>query len=345
MSTNTTEAPRDGAIQSNLVAFRANQEDILRQEIQRVAETATTEDHVLVKKLTNPTNVYATEMITITPAAAALVWLNHNTHNRDFRVGVGREYARRMRDGEWMPNNATFGFYKNGDVEDCQHRLIGMALAGMTLTVPCVFGIDHSAIATIDDGTARRASDAVKLDGILDAKRKQATVKGAAAYLKRNGGGQAELHSEVQIAAEIRNNDSVLEHALAIADASSTGVNTPYLKPAQANVLAYLFLINGWPADLVQSNLVHMQTGASSTDNESEPRFQGMNYITKARASKARADRISSLKELGILVFTIVEAQKGVKAVAKAKILAAVKAGPLPDPHFPAVENIPVAAE
>jgi hypothetical protein len=330
--------------QASQVAFRASQEDIIRQEIQKVADTATPEDFKLAEKLTAKNSTYTTAIFTITPGAAALVWLHHNTHNRDFRPGRAYEYARRMRDGEWKQNNATFGFYKDGDVEDCQHRLAAMALSGMTLTVVCVFGIDRDAIATIDDGAARHASDAVQLEGILDPNRKQAVIKAAASYLKRNGGGAAALHSQVQIADEIRKNDELLTQAIALGDASSVGVNAPYLKPAQANTLAYILLISGWPEDLVKKNLLHMQTGASSTGNESEPRFQGMNYITKARASKARADRISGIKELGILVFTIVEAQKGIKAVNKAKILAAVKTtGALPDPHFPAAADVSVA--
>lgn len=334
-----------GVSTGTLAAYRVTQEETFRAEIQKVADTATPADHALVEKLTAKGKKYSTEIAEISSAVAALIWLEHNPHNRDFRPQVAREYARRMTDGEWKQNNATFGFYKDGNVEDCQHRLAAMALSGTTLTVPVVFGIDTDAIATIDNGSARHASDAVKLEGILDATRKQAVVKSASQYMKRNGGGQPDLKSEVQVANEIRKNDALLTQAIAIADTSAKGVNNPYLKPLQANVLAYLLVINGWPEHLVSEHLTHMQTGASSKDNDSEPRFQGMNLITRARASKAKADHLSGLKEMGILVFSIVEAQKGIKAVNKAKIQAAVKAGPLPDPHFPEAAEVQEAAE
>jgi hypothetical protein len=89
-----------------------------------------------------------------------------------------------------------------------------------------------------------------------------------------------------------------------------------------------------------------MQAGASSTENDKEPRFLGMDYISKARESKARADRLSAIKELGVIVYAIVEAQKGTKALNKAKIREAVRGGQMPDPHFPGGDaEFPEAAE
>ena len=318
-----------------LVAFRATLEDTLNQEVRKVADTATEEDLALVKDLTTPTETYSAALVTVTPAVAALLYLDHNAHNRDFRVTTGREYGRRMKDGEWKQNNATYGLYKDGNLEDAQHRLVGQALSGQTLNVVIVRGIDKSAIATIDDGAARHGSDAAQLDGVLDAKRKQAVVKGAATYNVRNGDKAAALLSEYQIAEAIRVNDGTLIRAIGLADGSVAGITKPYLKGNQAAVLAYLFLNNGWPEDLVRKHLSHMQAGASSNENDKEPRFLGMDYITRARESKARADRLSGIKELGIMVFTIVEAQKGTKALARAKIREAVKTGQMPDPHYP----------
>jgi hypothetical protein len=330
-----------------LRAYKASLKDSLDQEVRKVADQATEADLTLVKRLTTLTEEYSVEMVVMTAPAAALLYLDHNAHNRDFRVPTAREYQRRKNEGEWQSNNATVGLYKDGNLEDAQHRLAAQALAGTTESLVVVRGIDKSAIATIDDGAARHASDAVKLEGILESVRKQQVVKGAATYMTKQGDKDAKLHSEAQVAAEILQHDTVLTRALQLADTSKNGISKPYLKGNQAAVLAYMFLQNGWTEELVKQHLIHMQAGASSSENDKEPRFQCMDYISKARDSKARADRLSAIKELGAIVYSIVEAQKGTKAVNKAMIRQAVKGSTMPDPHFPANANteFPEAAE
>lgn len=324
---------------NGLVAYRATLEEKLRAELQKVADTATESDLALVARLTAVTHELSTEIVAMTPPAAAKIFLEHNHHNRDFVVQTAEEYSRRIRDGEWKQNNATIGLYEDGNVEDGQHRMGAIGLSNETVTVIVVRGIKKDAITTIDDGRARHAADAAKLEGITNAREKQLVIKGATAYEVKNGHKSAALKSESMIADAIRKNDAVLDRAIVIATQSAVGITSPQLKGQQAPVLAYLLLSHGWPEDLVRKNLVHMQAGASSNDNDKEPRFQGMNYIAKVRLDRAKGEVVSGVKQMGVLIYSIVEAQKGTKAVQVATIKGIAKATVMPNPDFPEIET------
>src|SRR5262245_37173013 len=136
----------------------------VRTQIAEAAANASNEDRKLVDDLikTAVESSFSSRDYTLAPGACALLFLNHNAHNRDFSPDTSREYARRMEVGLWRRNNANLGFYTDGNIADGGHRLSAAALVGYTLAVGVTFGIEHDAISTVDNGKARHGSDHAK---------------------------------------------------------------------------------------------------------------------------------------------------------------------------------------
>jgi hypothetical protein len=309
-----------------------------RAEVNVVAEGATTEEKRQCTELVERAKAgkFDAGIVSLTPAICAILFLRHNPHNRDWRVDGAkgcREYARRMLGGQWRKNNATIGFYIDGQIEDGQHRLSGAAIAGHTLETAVVFGIERDAIVTVDDLAARHGSDHAKLNGIADASAKQAIVRMVAAYLIKTGNKEAALRSESEVHDAIRANNDALNSAIDIGNGSLKNIVDPVLKAAPAQALSYLMLQVGWPEQRIREKLALFQTGVSM-DGEKTPYFVAPEVIKAARSRMQRADRLSTVKELGIAVFAMVSAERGVRALQPSAMRGAVKKT-LPDPKYP----------
>jgi hypothetical protein len=108
--------------------------ELAREQIEAVAKTASLDDRKRVEEIVRTAKMGKKEnskVMIITPAMAAIIFLEHNAHNRDWRAEGGnksaREYERRMRGGHWRYNNQGIGFYVDGQLEDGQHRLSASA--------------------------------------------------------------------------------------------------------------------------------------------------------------------------------------------------------------------------
>lgn len=312
--------------------------DEVRAKIIAAAEKATAEEKAQVADIVAQAKKgkFATAVYLIRPAVAAILFLEHNPHNRDWRADGPRsclEYARRMETGQWRRNNATIGFYVDGQLEDGQHRLSGAAVGGYTMEVAVIFGIERDAIVTVDDGLNRHAADAAKLDGIENAKAKQTIVKLHAAYLAKAGDKSAALRSEAETAASIKANNELLDEAIEIGNGSLKNVVDPVLKAASAQTLAYLMLRGAWPAQRVREKLALFQTGVSS-DGEKTPYFVAAEVIKGARKKSEARDRLSTIKELGVTMHVMIAAEKNIKAIGAGSLKAAVKKE-VPSPVYP----------
>lgn len=324
--------------------------DITREKIAAVAATATEEEKQRVADILARARTGGKEsaVYTLTPAMSALLFLGHNAHNRDWRAEGAKsclEYARRMTSGQWKWNNASIGFYVDAELEDGQHRLSAAAIAGYTLEITVVFGIDRDAKVTVDDGAARHAADAVKLDGIANPKAKQVLVKFAANYLVKAGKSAAGLHSESDVADVIKAHSFMLDEALAIGEASVKNIMQPVLKPTAAAQLAYLMLsaAPAWNEQRVREALALFQTG-QSTEGEKTPFFIAAEVIVTARGKRKRDEKLSAAKEIGVAVAAMIATERGIRAVSTTALKAAVK-GTLPNPAYPDVPQMAEAAE
>lgn len=312
--------------------------DEVRAKIVAIAAGATADDKKKVaeiiaraKKAKRDAGVF-----TITAAVAAILFLQHNPHNRDWRPEGPKscgEYARRMSTQQWKFNNASIGFYVDGQLEDGQHRLSALAIAGHSADVAVVFGIERDAVVTVDDGLGRHGADHAKMDGIRDSKVKQTIIKIATAYMAKSGDKTAVLRSEAEVAASIKSNNELLDEAIEIGSASSRNVVDPVLKGATAQTIAYLMLTSAWEPQRIREKLALFQTGVS-TDGEKTPYFVAGEVIKSARKRVEAKDRLNTVKEIGVAVFAMIAAERGVKALTAGSVRGAVKKE-LPSPAWP----------
>jgi len=289
----------------------------VRTKIAEVAATASNEERDAVANIIKSAREsnFSSRVFDLTPAMCAILFISHNGHNRDWAAETAKEYARRMTAGLWRRNNATVGFYEDGVLEDGAHRLSAAALAGHTLSIPVVFGINREAISTVDNGKARRGSDHAKLSGIGNAVLKQRIIKGTASYRVKLGDKSAALKSESEVHAAIVTNDERLDEAIMIAEQASLGIADPVLRLKEAAEAVYLFLSHGWPADHLRAKLAELQAGVS-TAGEKTPLFVTAVMVKDARAKQTVKDRLNSQKEVAATVYAMVAEESGTKAIA-----------------------------
>jgi hypothetical protein len=319
----------------NLTTTRITPDDI-RTQIIAIAATATPEDRRAVDEIIARATAAepSSDVYKLTPPMSALIFLNHNSRNRDWRVERSLEFSRRMQERFWKYNGLSIGFYATGVLDDGQHRLAAAALAGHTLHVPIAFGVQLEAVDTIDGGGGvRHGADHAKLEGIGDAKRKQTVIVDAGRYFSKAGITSFDvLKSETEINEAMRRNDALLTEALRIGDGSTENIVTPLLKGVQAAVIVYVTLKCGWPAANVKAKLALVQLRVSQ-DGENSPFFVAAKLIADSREKRAREQRLSPLKEVGVCIKAFIEAEAGVRAVQARMIKDAVK-GQLPDPTY-----------
>jgi anti-sigma28 factor (negative regulator of flagellin synthesis) len=105
-----------------------------------------------------------TELTTITPEMAKVL-LATNKNNRRVRASRVREIALDINDGNWKMNGDTIRISKTGVLMDGQHRLQACVLAGISITVITVTGIDDDMFSYMDNGGVRNAADTLQTAG------------------------------------------------------------------------------------------------------------------------------------------------------------------------------------
>jgi hypothetical protein len=328
---------------SNVTAFNpaARLADETVAQIRAVAQSATPADRSGVQELIARAakGVKEATVVRLTPAMCAVIFLDHNPHNRDWKPAKTIEYARIMSDaGGWSWTNQGIGFYSDALLEDGQHRLAGAALAGFTWECPCILGVDKSAIVNVDVGSRRFASDAAKLAGINDAKTKQTIIKSAASYLDKSGDVPIPHRTEADIEKAIRSEDRRLDQAIEIGNHSLVGVNSPILKPVLASTMAFLMLRGGWPPQRIAEQLQAFQVPYSQ-EGEDAPFFVVRKLLLNARESAKRRERLTPLKEVGAVVCAMNAVERGITAVHRKAIRDAV-AKDLPSTAYPTTNAV-----
>ena len=309
----------------------------LRTEIAAVAATANPDDVKIVGEILTAAKDGKRRVIqyVLTPAVMATLHSRHNPHNRDTNPTWVRELARRMRIGQWRWNNELPGFYDSGELADAGHRFAAGAVAGFTWDTGIVFGVQKDAITTIDDGRKRHGYDAAKLGGVQQASFKETILRQATAYLIKAGDQSVKpLLSLTEMADAIDKRSNDLDLAIEISKASAANVVNPVLKDTVAAVIAYLMLTHGWPELRVREKLALFNQGNASEVGENDPFFVAGETISKARAKADPANRLSTNKEIGVVISVMHMTATGVRAIRKGQLMAGIKKG-LPDPTYP----------
>jgi hypothetical protein len=107
------------------------------------------------------------EIRTITPEIAAEM-LGRNTHNRNLRPTVVARFARDIAEGRWDLNGESIKFSDTDVILDGQHRLQAVVESGKPIKTIVVTGLPAIVQETVDRGTGRNLSDALRLRGETD---------------------------------------------------------------------------------------------------------------------------------------------------------------------------------
>jgi hypothetical protein len=106
------------------------------------------------------------------------------------------------------------------------------------------------------------------------------------------------------------------------------------LKETVASSIAYVMMKSNWPTQNIREKLAYFQQSGGSTLGENDPYFVAVSILAKARESKAKTERMTLAKEMGIVILALVEAEKGTKAIHKKRFMEATKKA-VPDPRYP----------
>jgi hypothetical protein len=108
------------------------------------------------------------EIRVITPDDARKL-LGSNTINRPLRKGHVDFFESQLQRGEMQLTHQGIAISENGRVLDGQHRLTAIANTGIATTMLVAYGLPESSFSVLDTGAARKASDALSIDGACNA--------------------------------------------------------------------------------------------------------------------------------------------------------------------------------
>ena len=126
--------------------------------IERLVHDATPADREKIGDLVNPEGVVRIDGLA--PVQAALLYHEHQGHNRDYSLSKTNYYAEAMKRGEWKLIHQGMAFYPDGNIADGQHRAAAVAVSGTTQKFVMFPNFQDGAVDAIDVGKARSAGDA-----------------------------------------------------------------------------------------------------------------------------------------------------------------------------------------
>lgn len=306
-------------------------------KIRTAYAAATAEDKALVKSLLEKADKPGAEMIDLPPGAAAILFLDHNQQNREWKHQVSEAYAEEINDGKWEFTNQGLGLLVTGNLGDGQHRAGGGAMSGKTVRIVVAFGMAVTSIIAVDTGHRRQASDFLAIEkAVAEPKRKQAVLKQAFSTLKKYAASDEEARPYVlttnrDTVNAIKAHDRLLTDAIEIGDESVRGRSKPTLKVNEAAALSLVFLLKGWPKAKIIADLDIFQSG-EDREGGSTPLFVAADQLAKDAAKK---DGHSTAARFAVAIKAFVLHEQGVKAVRVADIRAAMKAKEGIDATFP----------
>lgn len=162
------------------------------------------------------TSVFS-EVSTLTPGLAAEL-LRRNPDNRMIRAAKLDQYTQDMRAGRWTFNGEPFIISQDGLLNDGQHRSLSLIEANITIPALFVFGLPRETRTTVDQGSARTASDYMGMDGVENATTIASAGRLVVAYEKNDGTspGDGSRVSPGEIIARFAN-DKAMAHSAKIA--------------------------------------------------------------------------------------------------------------------------------
>jgi len=128
-----------------------------------------------------------TEIETITPSKAKEYLKKSNPNNRTIMETVVATYARDMQKGNWKANGETIVFDKNGMLQNGHHRLNAVIKSGCNIVFNVCRGVEPECVITYDDFSARKKSQVLQMEGLLNANPVSSATRLALIYKNRTG--------------------------------------------------------------------------------------------------------------------------------------------------------------
>lgn len=117
------------------------------------------------------------EVMRITPAQAEYILKYHNGRNRPVRPPRVAEYAQKVVSGRMKITSQGLSFGLDGNLNNGQHRLLGVIKAGVPCDFYVAFGEDNEVFDVLDTGSGRTGADALHTSGAHNVTRLAATVR------------------------------------------------------------------------------------------------------------------------------------------------------------------------
>ena len=116
------------------------------------------------------------EFVLVTPEMAG-AWLERNISNRPMDAGMVSRYTMLMRSGRFMLTGDAIQFDTEGRLVNGQHRLKAILNAGLAQEMLVVRGLDPKVFKVLDYGKRRSPSDALHIEGFVNARNLAALCK------------------------------------------------------------------------------------------------------------------------------------------------------------------------
>ena len=195
--------------------------------IERLANEATAADREKIAELVNPAGTVRIDELT--PAQAAVLYKDHQGHNRDFSLPKANYYAGAMKRGEWKLIHQGLAFYRDGKIADGQHRSAAVAISDTTQKFVMFPNFGDGDVDAIDVGKARSAGDAVQLLGFEEPRHKAGVSKVVMDYEHEVQNGRKLNPTVIQVEKFVEANDEVIGEAVRMAKQISAKCTEPCL--------------------------------------------------------------------------------------------------------------------
>jgi hypothetical protein len=127
-----------------------------------------------------PDGEMISETVTLTPAMAEHILVEHNRGNRSLRRGRVKQFAEIIRSGRFKTTSQGISFARDGSLNNGQHRLFGIIAAAVPVDVYVTFGEGRDAFDVLDTGGTRGGADTLHSLGYQNV----ALLAGAARVLR-----------------------------------------------------------------------------------------------------------------------------------------------------------------
>lgn len=104
------------------------------------------------------------ELVEVTPSIAKAL-LSINDNNRGLNNNRVVEYAKSMKEGNWLLHHQGIAIYDDMTLADGQHRLAAVCKAGVPVQMMVAVNIPKQSSLVIDSGQKRRLHQSIKISG------------------------------------------------------------------------------------------------------------------------------------------------------------------------------------